>query len=183
MFDRLIEWVTSFAELFKPFCVLQPYEEGVIVRLGQFQRKIGPGGFHWMYPFNIDQMWHDNVVPQTHLLSGLATTTSDGKAIGFDAIITYQINDIEKAILKVNAVKDAIADTCQGIIGTSLSDSTWNDILHGNVVEALTTACRKKGWKWGIEILQVQLSGICLVRNMRLSGAGSQHSMDISHHV
>lgn len=183
MFDRLIDFLVSFADLFKPFCVLQPYEEGVIVRLGQFERKIGPGGFHWMWPFHIDQMWHDNVVPQTHQLAGMATTTVDGKGIGFDAIITYRITDIEKAILKVNAVKDAIADTCQGIIGTTLSEATWEDVLHGRATEALTEACRKKGWRWGIEILQVQLSGVCLVRNIRLSGSASQHSMDISHHV
>jgi regulator of protease activity HflC (stomatin/prohibitin superfamily) len=112
----------------------------------------------------------------------MATTTKDGKPIGFDAIVTYRISDIEKAVLRVTLVKDAIVDTCMGIIGTELSNATWEDIFHGNVVEDLTEACRKRGWKWGIEIMQVQLAGVCLVKNIRLSGGSAQH-MDIEHHT
>jgi len=113
----------------------------------------------------------------------MATTTKDGKSIGFDAVVTYRISDMEKAVLRVTHVKDAIVDTCMGIIGTELSDATWEDILHGNTVEALTEACRKRGWKWGIEVMQVQLAGVCLVRNIRLSGTSGSSHMEVEHTV
>src|SRR5579863_7314377 len=169
MFDRIFDFVQNFLHLLLPFVVLQPYEAGVLIRLGEFKRTIGPGGFHWCYPLNIDRVWEDHITPRTHHLAGLATTTKDGKSIGFDAVVTYRISDIEKALLRVTQVQDAISDTCMGIIGTTLSDSSWDDVLHGLATDGLTEACRKRGWKWGIEIIGVQLAGVCLVKNIRLS--------------
>jgi hypothetical protein len=90
-------------------------------------------------------------------------------------VITYRISDIQKALLEVSALKDAIADSCAGIVGTELSNTTWTDIVHGNTVDALTAACRKRGWKWGVEIQQVQLTGVAPVRNLRVSLSGHAH--------
>ena len=95
------------------------------------------------------------VLPRTHgsalftrgQTQALATTTRDNYSIGFDAIVTYRIADIQKALLEVSEVKDAIVDTCVGIIGTTLSEATWLDVLHGGAVDNLTAACRKRGWR------------------------------------
>lgn len=136
-----------------------------------------------MIPFGVDKIWEESIIPTTHHLAGLSTTTKDGRSIGFDAIITYQITDAEKAILKVQAVNDAVIDTCTGVIGTALSDATWDDVLHGRTVEELTKLCRARGWKWGIEIMSVQLAGVCLVKNIRLSGNTSGGELTVSHSV
>jgi regulator of protease activity HflC (stomatin/prohibitin superfamily) len=175
MFDWIWNALSAIGEALLPFVVLQPYESGVLCRLGTFKRVLGPG-FHWVFPFHIDRVWDDHITPRTEHLSGLATTTKDGKSIGFDAIVTYRIKDIEKAVLRVTHVQDAIADTCMGIIGTELSNATWEDVLHGKATESLTSACRERGWKWGVEIMSVQLAGVALVRNFRLSGS-AQHLM------
>jgi regulator of protease activity HflC (stomatin/prohibitin superfamily) len=181
MFDRLLDLLQSLWEALLPWIVLQPYQAGVLIRLGVYKRTLGPG-FHWILPFSIDRVWDENTTPKTHHLSGLSTTTKDGKSIGFDAVITYQISDVEKAVLKVTQVEDAVIDTCTGIIGTALSDSTWDDVLHGRVVDELTKLCRARGWRWGIEIMSVQLAGVCLVKNIRLSGsAGGSSAMTITH--
>lgn len=180
MFDRLIDLIESLGGALLPFKVIQPFEAGVLVRLGTFKRVLGPG-FHWVAPLGIDKVWDDYTQPRTHKLMGLSTTTVDGKAIGLDAIVTYQIADIEKAILKVHAVKDAVIDTCTGIIGTALSEWKWEDIVHGNVNDELTKACRARGWRWGIEVMTIQLAGVCLVKNIRLSGGNS--AVDIHHEV
>lgn len=168
MFDRLFEILQSIWTALLPFTVLDPYEGGLLIRLGKFKRELGPG-FHWVLPFHIDRVIPEHTVPRTERIYGLATTTKDGKGIGFDAVVTWRINDLQKSILEVSDLKDAIADACAGIIGTELSNSTWEDVLHGNTVEGLTAACRKRGWKWGVEIQQVQLTGVALVKNLRVS--------------
>lgn len=180
MFDRIVDVLQAIWHALLPWVVLQPYEAGVLVRLGTFKRVLGPG-FHWVIPFHVDKVWDDHTTPSTHHLAGLSTTTKDGKAIGFDAIVTYQISDIEKATLRVTQVKDAIVDTCMGIIGTAISEATWENVLHGEVVEDLTKRCRARGWKWGIEIISVQLAGVCTVKNIRLSGLNAPHTMEIEH--
>jgi regulator of protease activity HflC (stomatin/prohibitin superfamily) len=182
MFDRLFEILQSMWDALLPWVVLQPWEAGILVRLGRVKKVIGPG-FHWIIPFRVDAMWHESVTPTTHHINGLSTTTKDGRSIGFDAIITYQITDIEKALTKVTSVNDAIVDTCKGVIGTALSESTWDDVLHGRSTEELTKLCRARGWKWGIEVMAVQLAGVCAVKNIRLSGSASGGELTVTHGV
>jgi len=173
MFDKLFELIQWIGEALVPFVIILPYQEAVRIRLGKFQATLAPG-IHWRIPI-ADSVLHENVVARTTHITGLSTTTSDGKAIGFDAVVTYRISDIKKALLEVEDVKDAVADTCAGQMGTTLADSSWDDVWHGKAVDNLTSVCRKRGWKWGIEILSVQLSGVCLVKNIRIStGGGAQ---------
>lgn len=168
MFEKLIEILQASFEALTPFVILADYQEGVSLRLGRFHRKLGPG-FHWKIPY-FDSILHDDVKPRTERLTGLSTTTTDDKSIGFDAVVTYSIADIRKATLEVHDLKDAIADTCAGCIGTELSNKEWSAIRHGEAAEHLTAVCRKRGWKWGIEVHSVQLMGVALVKNIRISG-------------
>jgi regulator of protease activity HflC (stomatin/prohibitin superfamily) len=174
MLDKLLEFLANIWADLIPVAVLPPYYGGVQLRLGKVLRVLEGGGWYWKIPF-ADYVLHDFVVPRTERLTGLATTTSDGKAIGFDAVITYRISDVQKALLDVHDLKDAIADSCAGIIGTELSNRVWADIIHGDTVEALTKACRARGWKWGVEIQLVQLTGVAPVKNLRVSLSGHAH--------
>ena len=171
MLDKLLEILKEIWNDLVPIEVVPPYNGGVQLRMGALLRVLEGGRWYWKVPF-ADHIITEHVVPRTERLTGLATTTSDSKAIGFDAVVTYRISDVQKALLEVNDLKDAIADTCAGIIGTELSNRSWADIVHGETVEALTKACRTRGRKWGVEIQLVQLTGVAPVRNMRVSLSG-----------
>jgi regulator of protease activity HflC (stomatin/prohibitin superfamily) len=172
MFDKLFEILAAIWREIIPIEALHPYNGAVQLRMGRVLRVLEGGNWYWKIPF-ADYIIHETVVPRTERLTGLATTTSDGKAIGFDAVITYRISDIQKALLDVHDLKDAIADSCAGIIGTELSNRSWEDIVHGETVDMLTKACRARGWKWGVEIQLVQLTGVAPVKNLRVSLSGS----------
>jgi regulator of protease activity HflC (stomatin/prohibitin superfamily) len=174
MLDKLLDFLVSVWHELIPIKVMLPYAGGVQLRMGAFKRVLVGGNWYWKIPF-VDDVVEEYVVPRTERLTGLATTTVDGKAIGFDAVITYRISDVQKAILDVHDLKDAIADSCAGIIGTELSTISWAHIINGDMVDALTTACRKRGWKWGVEIQLVQLTGVAPVKNLRVSLSGHTH--------
>ena len=171
MFDKLFEMLAGMWNELAPIRIVPPYHGAIQLRMGVFLRVLPGGGWYWKIPF-ADDILNEHVVPRTERLTGLATTTVDGKAIGFDAVITWRISDIQKALLDVHDLTDAIADSCAGIIGTELSNRTWMDIVHGNTVDELTAACRKRGWKWGVEIQLVQLTGVAPVKNLRVSLSG-----------
>jgi regulator of protease activity HflC (stomatin/prohibitin superfamily) len=175
VFDKLIDILREVWSELIPVEVVPPYNGGVQLRMGRVLRVLDGGKWYWKIPF-ADHMITEHVVPRTERLTGLATTTSDSKAIGFDAVITYRITDVQKALLDVYDLKDAIADSCAGIIGTELSNRTWNAIIHGDTVDELTAACRKRGWKWGVEIQLVQLTGVAPVKNLRVSLSGHAHT-------
>jgi len=177
MLDKLIELLQTLGTALLPFVVLMPYEKGVHLRLGKFKRELDQG-FHWTLPFHFDVVLKDTVVPRTSRLTGLSTTTSDGYSIGFEAVVTWSISNVRVALLEVNDLDDAIADTCAGVIGTELANNEWRAIWHGEATENLTKVCRKRGFKWGVEISSVQLVGVATVRNLRISsgGEGSKHT-------
>lgn len=167
MLDKLIDFLIQCIELFRFWVVIHPYEGGVLLRLGKF-RKVLDCGFHWMLPFGIDKDITEHVVPTTHSLGDESTISKDGKLIGFHAVVTYKIRDIQKALLDVEDVKHAIYDACCGEIGRVMRESTWEEMLSEDILEKLTAACRKRGFRYGIEVMSVQLAGIALCRSIRL---------------
>jgi regulator of protease activity HflC (stomatin/prohibitin superfamily) len=167
MLDRLIEFLLECIGLFQFWIVLDPYEEGVLLRLGKFKRCLGPG-FHWRIPFYVDQILFLHTVPQTHSLGDESVITSDGRAVAFHAIVTFRVKDIQKAVLEVADVDHAVRDACAGEVGRVMRESSWTDIIGNDILDKLTAACRKRGWRWGIEIMSVQLAGLALVKNIRL---------------
>ena len=167
MFEKLFEFVGHFADLFMVFTVVDPYEGAVVLRLGKFNRELKPG-LNWLIPLKVERVITEHIVPRTSRIHSMCTDTKDGMTIGFEAVVTWKINDIKRSLLEVSDLKDAIADCCMGVIGTELSESTWEEIKHGKTIEALAVACRKNGWKWGVEIIRVQLTGVARARNIRL---------------
>lgn len=167
MLDKLIDFLIQCIELFKFWLVLHPYEAGVRLRLGHFHEVLNEG-FHWMIPFGVDTHLAEYIVPTTHSLGDESTTSKDGKSVGFHAVVTYKVRDIQKTLLEVDDVTHAIRDACCGEIGRVMRESTWEEMLAEDILEKLTAACRKRGFRYGIEVMSVQLAGISLVRSLRI---------------
>jgi regulator of protease activity HflC (stomatin/prohibitin superfamily) len=181
MFDRLIDLLLGSIDALRFWCVLYPYESGVMLRLGKFVKVIEPGTFTWRWPF-IDHIIYDNIAIRASTLGDSSTTTTDGVQIGFDPVVTYRIKDIQKALLEVDDVADALRDSCLGTIGATLASKTWAELQDGERTNDLLTAvCRKAGWKWGVEIIRVQLATLAKCKTLRLMQSGQVHSYGPHH--
>lgn len=168
MFDRLVELLIQFADMFRFWVVLNPYEKGVLLRLGKFVKVVEPG-LTFKYPFGVDEILHESVVPTTHSLGNESIITKDGKGVGFHAVATYKIRDIEKAMLEISDTDHAVRDACAGEIGRVLREHNWCDIIgSAEILDELTAACRKRGFRYGIEVMSIQLAGLALVKSIRL---------------
>lgn len=167
MFEKLIEFIKQWFDLLIPFTVLDPYERGVVLRLGKFHRKID-AGFSWVMPFNIETVLTDNVVPRTVNLSAQSLTTLDGVSVVVGAIVTASISNIRVALLDVEGVDDALKDSCLGVIGHKIASHTWEAIQRPEFVETLTSACAAQASDYGLKIKRVQLSDVARMRAVRL---------------
>lgn len=174
MFDRLIDLIVQFIELLKFWHVVDPYEEALVLRLGRLSRHL-LCGFHWIIPFGIERVYDEHVVPTTHSLGNESMTTKDGKSVGFHAIVTYRVRDIEKLLLEVEDGNHAVRDACCGEIGRVLRESTWDEICAPEILDKLTAAARKRGFRFGVEIMSIQLAGMALCRSIRLMQSGEIH--------
>jgi regulator of protease activity HflC (stomatin/prohibitin superfamily) len=167
MLDKLFDFLIQFVALFKFWAVYEPFEAGVLLRLGTFIRVLEPG-FHWRIPFGVDQCLSAQTVPTVHSLGDESITTTDGKNIGFHAVVTFQVRDIKKALLDVSEVTHAVLDACAGEVGRVLREASWAEVMAPDMLDKLTKACRARGFRYGIEVMQVQLAGVSLVRSIRL---------------
>lgn len=167
MFDKLFERLADLAEWFVPFSVVDEYEEGVVLRFGRFTRVLGPG-FHWIWPFGVDRVITDNVVWRTNDLQVQSLVTKDGRTITVCAVITSRIRNIQKALLDVEGVDDALIDACAGAVGAYVSSRTWEELTDTRVPDELATACQKGATRYGIEIGRVQLKDLTPSRAIRL---------------
>lgn len=167
MFDRLIEFLLNSLEFFRCGEIINEYSAGVVLRLGKFHRVLGPG-LHPLIPFYVERLLVDNIVPHPRPLREQSLTTADGRSVIIRAIVTARITDIRKALLAVEGVDGALVDACSGEVARVVCAATWEELHTGTLADKLTTACRKRGWKWGIEIQEVQLSDMTLGASIRL---------------
>jgi len=168
VFDKLVEIVIQFAELFKFWVVMAPFEGGVKLRLGKYVKNLEPG-WNWMIPFGIDQYEHEHIVPRTHTLDPQSVTLKDGRQVGFQAVITYKVRDIKVALLEVEDSEHAIKDACAGTIAHTVAVCTWDELVQSEEwVDRVLTAVRKRGFKFGLEITSVQFSTLALVKTLRI---------------
>lgn len=167
MFDRLLDLLLGAIDWFVPFKVLDPFQEGVVLRLGLCHRELGPG-FHWVWPLGVEMVLVDNVVPRTVNLGAQSLTTRDAVAVVVGGVVTASISNIRKALLEVEGVDDALRDSCYGVIGQLVNSHTWDELHADDFAGKLTDACRKQASDYGIRIKRVQLSDLARMRAIRL---------------
>lgn len=167
MFDRIIDLLLQWIGWFIPFVVIDQFERAVVLRWGRYHRTLEPG-FHWIWPFEIERVIADNVVPRTTNLQAQSLTTKDGRLVVLGAVVTSQIADIVAATLEVEGVDHALQDACYGAIGTMVAAATYDEIREPGFSHELTKACRRAAKNFGIEIIRVQLSDITLAKTLRI---------------
>lgn len=180
MFDRLIDVILNCFEWFIPFVVVDEFERAVVLRWGTFHREIGPDdgcrffwlgeptGFHWIIPCGIEHGILDNVVPRTINLKAQSLTTKCGKCVVIGAVVTARIKDIRRATLEVESVDNVLEDSCYGQVGALVAATAWADLHNEQFSETLTANCRKNAFRFGVEIMKVQLSDVAISRAIRL---------------
>lgn len=182
MFERLIDLVIDFLGLFKFFAVLDEYEQGVVLTWGRPRNRrflglfgshlLGPG-FHWVWPFGIEKVLSDNVVPTTKNLEPQSLTTRDGVGIVVSAAITWKIKNIRKMLLEVENPDEALQDSTYGAIGQIVESSTWAEICQPEFSENLAKAIRRKAFRWGIEVDEVYIVDKTKSLSLRLIQSGN----------
>jgi regulator of protease activity HflC (stomatin/prohibitin superfamily) len=163
VFDKLFDTIVQFASLFKFWQVVDEYQKGIILRLGKFNRVMGPG-LHFLVPFGVDRTIEVTTVTKTADLYPAFLTIKDGTTVSASVIIRYNIRDVKKALLEVDHVMDAIKDAVNGHVSRLVRMSTWDELSSAEFAENLPKECRKRAWRYGIEIEDVILNDLCRTR-------------------
>ena len=166
MFDKLFELIASFFDYLKFWWIVEQYNKGVLLRFGKFVRIIEPG-FHWKRPFS-DIVLEHTIVPTTMRLYHQSLHTKDDKPMVVQAVIKYQVSDVETLLMKVFDPVDAIGDMTQAIIKNIVMERTWEECRNPELDNIITKKARVEAKRWGIEIIQVTLVDINKAPSFRM---------------
>lgn len=169
-FEKLIDLMVQFLEFFRFCVVVDCYQRGVCLRLGKFHRVLEPG-FHWLLPLCIDNPILERVVPRLRELCSQTLVTADGKPVAVGIVICFEIFDIQKAVLEVNEVLEAVDDACHATLAEHVLAEDYEALRTEGFAKALTTSCRIHAEKFGVAILSVRMHELAPTRTYRLIGS------------
>jgi membrane protease subunit HflC len=166
MFDKLLEFITTWIEQFSPVFVIRHYEMGVLLRFGKYRNTLSPG-LYFKIPF-VDEIIVQHVVVTTLSLAPQSLYTKDKQNIVVKGLVKYKISDVKTFLLEVYDAQDAISDMTQSIIKNIVMDKTMDECIDSEIDNTLTKKARVEAKKWGVEIQQVTLTDLAPIRSFRI---------------
>ena len=168
MFDRLIDFLVSILGLFAFWTVIDPFELGIVLRLGRYSRTIEPG-FHFVMPLGFEEVLSENVVPTTTNLNEQVLTCSDGVAVVAATMVRWSISDVRKTLLEVEDADEVLEDTCYGQTTKVIAALPWSQLSDISAIETtLLAAMRRRSHQWGIKVHEVSFTDLAKVKVLRV---------------
>ena len=175
MFDWIKDILANTWKQILPCEVVDPYEGGVVLRLGIYHRPATPG-LMWKWPF-AERVILTPTCTTTLRLSHQTLVSFDSRPILISAIIKYKVIDPQKYLLEVWDINDAMADLSMGVIARAVGKRTFQEVLNhdrffmSEVVRKIRAAIKP----YGIRVEFVTFIDIAPVRAIRLLGDVAPH--------
>ncbi len=166
----MLEWLKTLLESWLghivPFVIIDPYQNGGVIRLGTYYRTLGPG-IHWKIPF-ADDVNTQNVSLTTMRLPQQSLTTKDNVSIVVGAIVRFTIKDIKPYICDVTDQKDVLIDVTMGAIRKQVMEHSWDELRADPPEKEVATAVRRRSGRYGFDIEEVTFYDFAKARSFRL---------------
>ena len=143
--------------------VANQWERAVVLRLGRFRGIHGPGVF-WIVPF-IDRvaLWADLRV-RTTTFAAEKTLTADTVPVDVDAVLFWQIQSAEEAVLAVEDYRKAVSWAAQTALRDIIGKTHLADMLTGR--EAIDDDIKRlidaRTHDWGIVVRSVEIRDVTI---------------------
>ena len=140
--------------------IVQPYQKGVVERLGRYQRTVEPG-LTLIIPF-VDAIQKVDMREQVVDVPPQEVITKDNVVVTVDAIVYYEATDPVKLVYNVadfyNAATKLAQTNLRNVVGEMELDTalTSRDHINTRLREVLDEATDK----WGVRVVRVEIKRI-----------------------
>jgi regulator of protease activity HflC (stomatin/prohibitin superfamily) len=144
----------------KGVVIIQPYEQGLQIRLGQYVGRMNPG-FRWVVPFVSDVTKLDlrttvMEIPKQEVI------TKDNSPTNVDAIVYIRVIDPEKAYFEVANYRMATVALAQTTLRGIIGDMELDEVLYNR--ERINTKLRDildhETDQWGVKVERVEIKEV-----------------------
>lgn len=164
MFSEIVDLIQRIFGVFIWWAVIQPWEQGLRVRLGRHPILLQPG-FHWRIPY-VDAIYRQSVRRRYSGFGPQTVTTLDGHTLTIGGTLGYVVRDLLELYDRLQHPEDAIRAIAMGEIADFVSTHTLADCSP----TAICTTCKNdlSLRRFGLLIQQFTLTTYARVRTYRL---------------
>ena len=161
MILQILELLKSLGSHAAFWTVIDPWQAGVILRLGKFNRKLDTG-IHYKIPF-IETAIVQNTATTTTSLSAQSITAPDGIVYTVEGVVKWSVSDIKPFSCDIWDSENVIIDSAKSAMAEIISKNGAKDI--GNQVATKTRASLRK---YGIDVETVTITTLAPVKCFRI---------------
>ncbi len=155
----ILVFIILLVVLTRMIYTIQPYQQGIVTRLGSYRRIINPG-FNVVSPLSIvlkiDLRTQVLEVPRQEVI------TKDNSLTNVDAIIYIKVVDAPKAIFQVQDYHVATVALAQTTLRSIIGDMELDEVLYNR--ERINTRLRdildEATDKWGVRVDAVEIKEV-----------------------
>ena len=163
LFAGIVILILVVAFLAMAIKIANQWERAVVLFLGRFVGIKGPGVFLIVPFLSRVAYWIDLRVITTSF-NAEQTLTKDTVPVNVDAVLFWQVTDVQKAALEVKEYRDAISLASQTALRDIIGKTILSDMLTGR--EAIDAELQKmignRVSGWGIKILSVEIRDVVI---------------------
>jgi len=164
-----VEWLQTFfdrfAEAFRWFYILQPWEQAIRVRAGRWIVK-HEGGMHFKIPY-IDYIFKQNCRLRITDVPNQSVTTLDDHTITFAGALRYKVRDVVPLYTKLHMAEDTINTYIQGILTQKLAWSSYDDCEPEKLMSHVNHEMIGQLKEWGLADCKFILTDFAKVKTYR----------------
>jgi len=148
--------------------IIKQYERAIILRLGKYQRQVGPG-VQTRLPF-ADNILVVDVREKVSEFKAERMLTKDNVPVTIDAILRYKIIEdrAKDAILNVENFNQMIQQVSQTTLRNNIGSSVFQDVLskREEINQHVKTIIASEASSWGIEVTGVEIRQVIIPQEL-----------------
>jgi hypothetical protein len=132
MFSSLLDLFKQFTDLFVWWTVIQPWEQGIRVRLGKHRTRLTPG-LHVKIP-HLDLIYRQTTRRRYTQFGPNTVTTRDGHTITIAGAVGYSIKDLDKLYNGLQHPEDSLHAMVSGRVSEYITTHDLADCTPEMIV-------------------------------------------------
>lgn len=160
MFTTIILIIFILIIFARGVIIIQPYEQGLQIRLGQYIGRMNQG-FKWVVPF-ITQVVKLDLRTLVIDIPSQEVITKDNSPTNVDAIVYIRVIDPEKAFFEVANYRMATVALAQTTLRGIIGDMELDEVLYNR--ESINTKLRdildRETDQWGVKVERVEIKEV-----------------------
>ena len=150
--------------------VISQGDEALVERLGKYRRTLKPG-LQFVVPLVERITYVDTIRERVLDIPEQSVITNDNLTLKVDAVLYWQIIDIERAYYAIENVENAIQEIVLTSLRSQIGRLPLRQVLStkDDIDKALLKKLDEATYNWGVKVIRVEIQNIVFPEKLRIA--------------